>query len=454
MNKKDFQIFDNYKKENKAEMVYLDSAASSLTPDYVVNKMNEYYFDYRSNIDRGLYKSAIKATYEYEESRKKIAIFTNANDEDIIFTSSSTDSSNKLIFMLEKYLFCKKEESSNINRTKIINKKEILVSTYSHHSDLVPLQELANRNNLKIILCKNEEDFINHISENTLILSCVHASNVTGQIFDVKSIFAKAKSVSKSIFTICDMTASAGHIKINIKDLGCDAAYFGAHKMCGPTGIGALYIKREIMREMLPASYGGGMVWEVSDESSTFRSDIKLFEAGTGNIAGVIGFGAAVDYINNLGKEKNIKEEEGNLVKENKFGLEIIRSHTKEVLNYALSELSKLEESGLVKLFTEKNIEKNIGIISFEVYKKSKDFDSKNLNINAKSISSIHPHDVAQILADNHAAVRSGHHCAQPLMRELCVPALTRASFYFYNTKDDVDALIINLKKVQNIFSR
>ena len=441
MHKQDFQIFNNYinAKDNAGHlpMTYLDTAASSLTPDYVVDKMNKYYFDYRSNIDRGLYASATKATFEYEESRKKIAKFINANDDEIIFTSSSTDSSNKLVMMLESYL---KEKSG-----------EILVSAYSHHSDLVPLQELAKNNNLKIILCTDERDFINKISENTILISCVHASNVTGQIFYIKSIFAKAREISKNIFTICDMTASVGHINVDVKDIECDAAYFGAHKMCGPTGVGALYIKREIMRNMFPATFGGGMVSEVLDDVSTYRSDIKRFEAGTGNIAGVIGFGAAVDYINNLGKENDRKE-----VEENKSGLEIIRNHTKEILDYALSELSKLEESGLIKLFTERNTENNIGIISFEVYKKNKDLNNLNsdLDVNIKTRLVIHPHDVAQILADNHVAVRSGHHCAAPLMRKLNVTALTRASFYFYNTKDDVDALIINLKKVQDIFSK
>ena len=440
MHKEDFQIFNNYinAKDNAGHlpMVYLDTAASSLTPDYVVKKMNEYYFDYRSNIDRGLYTSATRATFEYEESRKKIAKFINANDDEVIFTSSSTDSSNKLVMMLESYL----KETGVINKKGdtegvTLERKEILVSTYSHHSDLVPLQKLAQNNNLNIILCTDEQDFINKISPNTILISCVHASNVTGQIFDVKSIFAKVREISKNIFTICDMTASVGHINVDVKDIDCDAAYFGAHKMCGPTGVGALYIKREIMRNMFPATFGGGMVSEVLDDVSTYRSDIKRFEAGTGNIAGVIGFGAAVDYINNLGKENDRKE-----VEENKSGLEIIRNHTKEILDYALSELSKLEESGILKLFIERDTENNIGIISFEVYKKSGGV--------------IHPHDVAQILADNHVAVRSGHHCAAPLMRKLNVTALTRASFYFYNTKDDVDALIINLKKVQDIFSK
>lgn len=451
MYKQDFQIFNNYinAKDNAGHfsMIYLDTAASSLTPDYVVNKMNEYYFDYRSNIDRGLYASATKATFEYEESRKKIVKFINASNDEIIFTSSSTDSSNKLVMMLESYL----KETGLINKNGdtegvAIERKEILVSAYSHHSDLVPLQELAQNNNLNIILCTDEQDFINKISENTILISCVHASNVTGQIFDIKSIFAKAIEISKNIFTICDMTASAGHINVGIKDIDCDAAYFGAHKMCGPTGVGALYIKRKLMRNMFPATFGGGMVSEVLDESSTFRSDIKRFEAGTGNIAGVIGFGAAVDYINNLAKETEEKKsdlenkKDRKEIEENQSGLEIIRNHTKEILDYALSELSKLEESGLIKLFTERNTENNIGIISFEVYK-------KNGGV-------IHPHDVAQILADNHVAVRSGHHCAAPLMRKLNVTALTRASFYFYNTKDDVDALIINLKKVQDIFSK
>ena len=272
----------------------------------------------------------------------------------------------------------------------------------------------------------------------------MHSSNVTGEIFDVKKIFAKAKSFKlknpkneEEIFTICDMTASAGHIKINVEELCCDAAYFSAHKMCGPTGVGILYIKRNLMREMYPATFGGGMVSEVLSDSSTYRSDIKRFEAGTPNIAGAIGYGAAVDYINNLDIEK-------------------IREHTKNILKYAVEELTKLEDRGVVKIFTEKNFEKNIGIISFEVYKKAdlRNKNYKNSDETSNKNLTIHPHDVAQILADNNIAVRSGHHCAALLMDHLAVTSLTRASFYFYNTKKDVDALIQNIIKTQEVFSK
>ena len=431
MYKEDFQIFDNYKKEQTAlfesdikdsknetenknrkkypsDMIYLDSAASSLTPDIVVEKMNEYYYGYRSNIDRGLYKSAERATGEYEKARQKVTSLINANPDEVIFTASSTDSANKLVVMLETYFKNKKDD-----------RNEILVSKYAHHSDLVPLQEYAKRAGKSIVLFDNVSDALSKMNGKTLLVSCPLASNVTGEIFDIKSLAAKAKDCGA--MTVCDMTAAAGHIIIDASDLGVDCAYFGAHKMCGPTGVGALFIKREIVREMSPATFGGGMVWEVSDSSSNFRSDIKKFEAGTGNIAGVIGFGVAVDYLSGINIQK-------------------INAHTKEILAYAFAELEKLSKENIIKIYAEKDVEKNVGIISFEVMR-----DDGSI---------IHPHDVAQVLADNHVAIRSGHHCAQPLMRKLGVASLSRASFYLYTDKRDVDTLVVSILKVAEKFSR
>ncbi|MDQ5957529.1 MAG: cysteine desulfurase / selenocysteine lyase [Patescibacteria group bacterium] len=400
MHREDFQIFNNYKSLHKSDLIYIDNTASSLTPDFVIEKMNEYYYLYKSNIDRGLYKSAERATKEYEDSRAKVADFIGAKKDEIIFTSGSTDSSNKSIMMFERYY------KKNIEELK--SKDEIVLVEESHHSELVPLQEFAKRNNLKIVLG------LENLGDKTLLLSCPLASNVTGQIFDVKSIFNKAKS--HKIITFCDMTAAAGHIDINVKDIDCDISYFGAHKMCGPSGVGVLYIKHELLNQFEPTSWGGGMVWDVNKDNTSYRSDNRRFEPGTPNIAGVIGLGYAIDYINNITIEK-------------------IRNQIEEVTVYALEKISDLEKENKIKVFAEKEINNNIGIISFEV-------------------DGVHAHDVAQILADNDIAVRSGHHCAQLFMKKNCVSALTRISLYFYNTKKDVDVFVKGLQKVLDKFQK
>ncbi len=402
--KSDFKIFENYKLENGTDFTYLDSAATSLTPTYVVEKMNEYYYNYKSNIDRGLYKTAERATAEYENARVKVAQFIGAENDEVIFTSGVTDSSNKIVIMIESHLMPYKD----MYKTK----NEILVSDHAHHSDLVPLQEYAKRNGLTVVLAG--ENLVELITEKTLIVSCMYASNVTGEVFDIKSIATRAKEFKA--FVLCDLTAAVGHVDLNVKSLDIDAGYFGAHKMCGPTGVGVLYVKRELLRGMNPSTYGGGMVWEVSDTTSTYRSDVKKFEAGTPNIGGVIGTGAAVDYINTV-------------------GLENIKTHVQDVTAYAILKLVKLGKEGSVKVFTKHEVQKNIGIISFEYV-------------------GVHAHDVAQVLADNHVAVRSGHHCAAPLMRKLCAVAVVRVSFYMYSSTQDVDNLILAIKKVRDTFKK
>jgi len=420
--KKDFKIFENYKTKNNTDLVYLDNAASSLTPDVVVNKLVEYYEEYRSNIDRGLYKTAIDATTEYDNVRGKVAEFIGADSEDIIFTSGSTMSSNMLVNLVEKHL-ADYMESSKVNMYE--SKNEILVSVYAHHSDLVPLQEYAKRNGLQIKLITPDENieseenskkyldkFINSINEKTLIVSHPLVSNVTGEIFDIKKIGERVKEVKG--FLISDMTATVGHIDINVKDLGVHAAYFSGHKMCGPTGVGVLYLDRNYSRTMTPVVFGGGMVWDVGDESSTYRSDIKVFEAGTASIADVIAFGAAIDYIKNIGL-KNIHE------------------HVKDVLEYAKTEIEN-NFGDKVKIYNADS-KMNAGILSFDV-------------------AGIHPHDVAEVLGRESVCVRAGHHCAQPLMRHYSLPALSRISFYIYSGKEDIDKLISSLKKVLEVFKK
>ena len=395
MHREDFQIFENYKNEHGVSLVYLDTAASSLTPDVVVNAMNEYYFKYRSNIDRGLYSSAVKATEKYNIARERLARFFNAEHDEVIFTSGSTDASNKLSSMLEQ----------KINE----DKKEILVSAYAHHSDLLPLQELARRNNLQVVIANNEEEMLSKINQNTFVVSCPLASNVTGNVFDIKKISSAAHTYGAIM--ISDLTAAAGHIKIDVRGLDVDAAYMSAHKMCGPTGAGILYVKREILRDIQPVTFGGGMVWEVGEDTSSYRSDVRAHESGTAGIAEIIGMSAAVEYIENK-----------NILNENKY--------IKDILDYAFVELGKLAEVNILS----KN-DNNIGIISF-------------------TVEGVHPHDVAEILARHNVAIRAGHHCAQLAMKTLGVQATCRASFYFYNTREDVDMLVEAIKDAVKILKK
>ncbi len=427
MHKEDFQIFENFKNNlgNKigADLVYLDNFSTSQIPNQVLESMNQYYTNHKSNIDRGLYSLEEVSTQKYEEARKKLANFINVSDDEIIFTSGATDSSNKLVMMIEKHL----AKYPDLYKTK----NEILILNTTHNSDLIPLQEYSKRNNLEVRIL-NINNILENISEKTLIVSTQAVSNVTGEIFNLKSIFAKAKEVHA--FSICDMTSAVGHMKIDVKDLDCDAAYFSAHKMCGPTGVGALFIKREYTRSMEPVFFGGNMVSKVNinneNKNNEYRSDVKLFEAGTQNIAGVIGFGAACDYLNII-------------------GLDNIYEHNQELFKYFYQSLEKEENINVknnLRIISQSNnlignfikLEKNIGIITFEI---------KN-----KEGVSIHAHDAAQILADDNVCVRSGKHCADLLLQEIGVVASTRVSFYFYNTKEDIDQLFISVKKVLQKF--
>ncbi len=406
MHRDDFEIF---KKNN---LTYLDNAATSQIPNVVLDKINEYYINFKSNINRGQYIEAEKATGEYENARYSLAEFINADQDEIVFTYGATDASNKLVNMIEGYILNDAIASKDMHTFK----NEIVICNAVHNSDLLPLQELAKRHNLKLIYGAE------NISEKSLIVSHMYASNVTGEIFTIKNIFSNAKRWAA--FTICDATAAAGHINIDVKDLDVDALYFSGHKMCGPTGIGALYIKREIIRNMYPAVVGGGMVWQVGDQRSEYRSDIKRYEAGTPNIAGAIGLGGACEYLNSIGQSDIRKAVEG-------------------ITKYAIEELGKLEAEGKIKLYAERDYNKNIGIVSFAVY----------TDVAGERVL-VHPHDVSQVLAEEGIAVRAGHHCAPRLISSYGLEGLTRASFYFYNTREEIDKLIAGIIKVTRMFAK
>lgn len=384
---------------------YLDTAATSQTPDAVIDAMDTYYKTFRANIHRGLYVSAETATMQYEGVREKVANFIGATKDEIIFTSGATASSNILTYALE--------QTFNLQAGD-----EIVLSEAEHHASLVPLQELARRKGLVLRFIPLAQDFdLDYaqaealIGDKTKIVSVMLASNVTGRIFDVARIAEYAHK--KGAIMITDATAAVGHIPVNVKKLGVDFLYFSGHKMCGPTGVGVLYGTKEKLATLHPSFFGGGMINHVYQDHATWASDVSRFEAGTPPIAEVIGLGAAIDYLKRIGVQN-------------------IHDNVRELISYATTELGN---AGGVRLLCPKNANDNVGIVSFV-------------------IDGIHPHDIAQVLAKHDVAIRAGHHCAMPFMETLGVSATARASLYVYNSKEDVDRLIEGLHDVRQIFKK
>lgn len=399
--KKDFQIF-----KNKPNLVYLDSAATSLTPDSVVAAMNNYYYNYNANTSRGVYKLSEIATNKFEQAREKVAKFIGTNSSQIIFTSGTTASINIVAFGLA---------------TEISNNDEIAITASEHHSNFVPWQRLAKKDKFSIIKLDenghiNLKDFKNKITSNTKILAISHVSNVLGTIHPIKKLINIAKQINPKIIVIVDGAQSIPHIAINVEDLNCDFFVFSAHKMCGPTGVGVLYGKKELLKKLTPLFTGGNMINEVTFKKTNFAQIPYRLEAGTSNIAGVIGTGAAVDYLKSIGLN-NIKTHEANLL-----------SYTKQKLHKTFG--------NEITIFGPKDVKNRSGVLSF-------------------TFKNYHPHDIASILdLHNNICVRAGNHCAMPLHTDvLCVIATTRISFYIYNTKHDVDKLIKGLKEVKKILN-
>ena len=397
--RKDFPILENRK------IAYLDSGATTQKPLSVIHAIEEYYKNLNANIHRGAYSLSVETTQKYEEVRSKVAKFINARyPEEIIYTKNATESLNLLAYSYGM---------DNLNKDD-----EVVLSIMEHHSNLVPWQKVCKEKGAKLSYMYindnfeiSEEEIKNKITDKTKIVSITHVSNVLGTINDVKKIIKYAHK--KGAIVIVDASQSIPHMKIDVQDLDADFLVFSGHKMLAPLGIGVLYGKRELLNKMNPFLMGGDMIEYVYEQDTTFAPLPNKFEAGTQNIEGVIGLGSAIDYIENLGYD-NIKKIED------------------ELLEYARKELSKLE---YLTLYLTPNKENHSGVISF-------------------NINGIHPHDVASILDSVGVCVRSGNHCAQPLLRYLGIDSTCRASFYIYNTKEDVDKLVEGLDKAYNMFNR
>ena len=395
--KKDFPLLEN---EN---ITYLDSGATTQKPIQVIKAVEEFYQKYNANPHRGAYSLSVEATEQYENTRTKIAKFINAKHrEEIIFSKNATESLNLIAY------------SYGLDNLK--KDDEVVISIMEHHSNLVPWQKMTKQTGSKLkYMYINEnyeitdEEIENKITDKTKIVGITHVSNVLGTINNVKKIIKYAHK--KGAVVIVDASQSIPHMKIDVQDLDADFLVFSGHKMLAPLGIGVLYGKREILNKMTPFLMGGDMIEYVYEQDTTFAPLPNKFEAGTQNVEGVIGLGAAIDYIENLGYDK-------------------IQEIEHEVISYARQELSKLD---YLTLYTTPNEENHSSVISF-------------------NIKGVHPHDVASILDSEGVCVRSGNHCAQPLMRFLGIDSTCRASFYIYNTKEDVDKLVKELDKAYNMF--
>lgn len=395
--KKDFPLLEN---EN---ITYLDSGATTQKPIQVIKAVEEFYQKYNANPHRGAYSLSVEATEQYENTRTKIAKFINAKHrEEIIFSKNATESLNLIAY------------SYGLDNLK--KDDEVVISIMEHHSNLVPWQKITKQTGSKLnYMYINEnyeitdEEIESKITDKTKIVGITHVSNVLGTINNVKKIIKYAHK--KGAIVIVDASQSIPHMKIDVQDLDADFLVFSGHKMLAPLGIGVLYGKREILNKMTPFLMGGDMIEYVYEQETTFAPLPNKFEAGTQNVEGVIGLGAAIDYIENLGYDK-------------------IQEIEHEVISYARQELSKLN---YLTLYTTLNEENHSSVISF-------------------NIKGVHPHDVASILDSEGVCVRSGNHCAQPLMRFLGIDSTCRASFYIYNTKEDVDKLVKALDKAYNMF--
>lgn len=397
--RKDFVILNQ--KVHGKELVYFDNAATTQKPEAVINAISDYYREDNANVHRAIHQLGERSTIDFEESRKKIAHFIGAKSENqIIFTRGTTESINLV--------------AAGWGRKFIGTDDEIILSEMEHHSNLIPWQLLAKDVGAKLRFIPFQMDgtldfseFEKILNNKTKIIAVTHMSNVFGTINPIKRVIRMAHD--RGVPVLLDAAQSVPHLPIDVEFLDCDFMAFSAHKMVGPTGIGALYAKAQILQNMNPYQGGGEMIDAVWYDSATWNEIPHKFEAGTPNIAGAIGFGAAVDYLSDIGMEN-------------------LTLYEQELTTYALERMYKIPDIQIYGAAPERG-----GVVSF-------------------NLGNIHPHDLSHFLDQQGIAVRAGHHCAQPLMRKLDVAATTRASFYFYNTFAEIDYFIEQLQAAGEFF--
>ncbi|HDR7347614.1 TPA: cysteine desulfurase SufS [Bacillus toyonensis] len=397
--RKQFPILDQ--KVNGKQLVYFDSAATSQKPIQVIETLERYYKEYNSNVHRGVHTLGTKATDAYEGAREKVCKFINAKSmEEIIFTRGTTTALNTV--------------AASYGLENVKEGDEIVISYMEHHSNIIPWQQVAKKTGatLKYLPLQLDgtislEDVRQTVTPNTKIVSIMHVSNVLGTINPVKEIGAIAHE--NGAIMIVDGAQSAPHMKVDVQDLNCDFYALSAHKMCGPTGVGVLYGKKELLNNMEPIEFGGEMIDFVDLQESTWKELPWKFEAGTPIIGNAIGLGAAIDFLEEI-------------------GLHNIEKHEHELAQYALERLSEVDG---VTIYGPKH---RAGLVTF-------------------NIEDVHPHDVATVLDVEGIAVRAGHHCAQPLMKWLKASSTARASFYLYNTKEEIDTFVESLIKTKEYFT-
>ncbi|EOE5454318.1 cysteine desulfurase [Listeria monocytogenes] len=388
---------------NEKPLAYLDNAATSQKPKQVIEALTHYYEFDNANVHRGVHTLAARATDAYESARSKVAKFIHAREvAEIIFTRGTTSAIN---LVADSYA------EANIEAGD-----EIVISYLEHHSNLIPWQQLAKRKDAVLKYIELEEDGTisveqakKAIGEKTKIVALAHVSNVLGTITPIKEIAAIAHQFGAVI--LVDGAQAVPHMEVDVVDLDADFYAFSGHKMMAPTGIGALYGKRELLDAMEPTEFGGEMIDFVELYDSTWKELPWKFEAGTPIIGGAIALGAAIDYLAEV-------------------GLENIHAHEQALASYAMEEMSKIEG---ITIYGPKDASKRCGLVTF-------------------NLEGAHPHDIATILDEDGVAIRAGHHCAQPLMKWLDVSSTARASFYIYNTKEEIDALIDGLKLTKEYF--
>lgn len=391
-------------KVNGCPLVYLDNAATSQKPVQVIEALNQYYREYNSNVHRGVHTLGTRATDGYEGAREKVRKFINAKSvQEIIFTKGTTEAVNTV--------------AASYGPANVKEGDEIVITFMEHHSNIIPWQQLAKRTGatLKYIPLQEDgtislEDVKKTVTSNTKIVAVTLVSNVLGTINPVKEI-AKIAHENGAVIVV-DGAQGVPHMKVDVQELDCDFLAFSGHKMCGPTGIGVLYGKKHLLENMEPVQFGGEMIDFVNLYDSTWKELPWKFEGGTPIIAGAIGLGAAIDFLEEI-------------------GLDAIAEHEHRLSAYALE---KMKEIDGIAIYGPHDPDRRAGLVTF-------------------NLDDVHPHDVATVLDAEGIAIRAGHHCAQPLMKWLNVSATARASFYFYNTEEEIDKLVEGLIRTKEYFS-